>query len=168
VTTTDATSAPPTIVRRTGSIVLVVVGVLMLVVLAASLLLQPRPRLAPSRYVGWQLADGFLGTPRFDPTTAATTTEVQISVDWLTCAPQADSWLAPPEIEYTRSSVIITMHTTDAFAGVTTCGGGNVMSGDMGIMLDVGIPIAVHLKEPLAGRALLDGGPTPPRPRPYP
>lgn len=35
-----------------------------------------------------QLAGGFLGTPKFDPATAQTTTVVPISVEWLSCAPK--------------------------------------------------------------------------------
>jgi hypothetical protein len=133
----------------------------------AAWLLHPSPSLPASRLIGWRLADGFLGTPRFDPTTAATTMVVAISVDWLSCAPQDDSWLGPPEVSYTPSSVTITVHTTDAFARVTTCGGGGGDRGAISIMLDVGIPIAVRLSEPLRGRALLDGAGSPATARPY-
>ena len=127
----------------------------------------PSSSLPSSRFIGWRLADGFLGTPRFDPTTARTTTAVQISVDWLTCAPQDASWLAPPEVSYTPQSVTITMHTTDTFAATTDCGGGDEPKGTIGIMLDVGIPVEVRLSEPLGGRALFSGGPSPAA-RPYP
>jgi hypothetical protein len=143
----------------------VVVGVVLLVAVAAWLLFL-WPPLPMSRFVGWQLGDGFLGTPRFDPTTAQTTTVVPISVDWLECAPQNDSWLASPDVSYTSSSVTITMHTTDAFAATTTCGGGDGGKGIVGIMLDVGIPVEVHLREPLGGRTLFDGGTSPPTVRP--
>jgi hypothetical protein len=95
-------------------------------------------------------------------------TVVPISVDWLSCAPQDDSWLAPPAISYTPWSVTITMHTTAAFAATTTCGGGNDVRGYVGIMLDVGIPVAVQLSQSLGGRPLFDGsGPTAAA-RPYP
>ena len=147
-----------------GGLVLagIVVGALAATSFSAS------PSFPAPRLVGWRLADGFLGTPRFDPTTAGSTTVVPISVNWLTCAPQDDSWLAPPQISYTSSSVTITMHTTDAFAASTTCGGGNEMGGKIGIMLDVGIPVAVQLRESLRGRALFDGAGRSPIARPYP
>jgi hypothetical protein len=148
------------------SVGLVVGGIVMLVAVGGCALV-PSPSLPPSRSVGWRLADGFLGTPRFDPTTAQTTNVVPISVDWLTCAPKDDSWLAPPAITYTQSSVTITVHTTDAFAAITTCGGGNVES-QIGIMLDVGIPMEVHLSEPLGSRALFDGAGPSPAARPFP
>ena len=149
---------------RVGALV---VGFVVLVVVAAWLLV-PSSSLPLSRFIGWQLGDGFLGTPKFDPTKAQTTTVIPISVDWLECAPQNDSWLASPEIIYTPSSVTITMYTTDAFAATTTCGGGNGGKGNVGIMLDVGIPVEVHLSEPLGGRTLFDGGASPPAARPYP
>jgi len=129
--------------------------------------LSPSRSLPSSRLVVWRLADGFLGTPKFDPTTAQTTTLVPISVDWLSCAPPDDSWLAPPAISYTPWSVTITVHTTDAFAATTTCGGGNDNTGMFGIMLDVGIPVGVHLREPLGGRALFGGANSHSAARPY-
>lgn len=134
----------------------------------AAWLVVPSASFPPSRLVGWRLADGFMGTPKFDPTTAYTTGAVPISVDWLSCAPQNDTWLAPPAIRYTPWSVTITMHTTDAFAATTTCGGGNANRGSIGIMLDVGIPVEVHLSEPLGGRALFDGSSSSPAARRYP
>jgi hypothetical protein len=134
----------------------------------AAWLLYPSPSLPSSRLVGWRLADGFLGTPKFDPTTAETSTVVPISVDWLTCAPKDDSWLAPAAIRYTPWSVTITMRTVDAFAATTTCGGGNDPRGPISIMLDVGIPVEVHLREPLRGRALFDGAGFPAAARRYP
>ena len=149
--------------KRIARVVVVVVTVVV-VLFVARLLVAPLP---PSRSVGWRLADGFLGTPKFDPTTAQTTTVVPISVDWLACAPRDDSWLLPPEIRYAPTSVTITVHTTDAFAATTTCGGGNEARSEVGIMLDVGIPVEVLLSEPLGGRALFDGGPPLPDPRPY-
>jgi hypothetical protein len=88
-------------------------------------------------------------------------------IRWLSCAPHDDSWLAPPAISYTPWSVTITMHTTDAFAATTTCGGGNDNTGMFGIMRDVGIPVAVQLREPLGGRALFDGSSSPSAARPY-
>jgi hypothetical protein len=151
--------------RRIMPIGFVVVGVAMLVAVAASLLF-PTAKLPSSRLVGWQLADGFLGTPRFDPQTAQATTVVQISVDWLSCAPHDDSWLAPPEVESTPWSVTITMHTTDAFAA-SACGR-SIASGNLGIMLDVGIPVAVQLREPLGDRPLFAGSSRSPLARPYP
>lgn len=161
-----AVSAPRPPLHRLVSVGVVFGGIVLLVAVAGCALV-PSPSLPPYRSVGWRLADGFLGTPRFDPTTAQTTTMVPISVDWLSCAPQDDSWLAPPVITYTPSSVTITMHTTDAFAATTTCGGGNDM-GMISAVLDVGIPVAVHLSEPLGGRALFDGASIPPDARPYP
>ena len=139
-----AVSAPLPRFRRFASVGLAVVGVVMLVAVAGCALV-PSPSLPPSRFVGWRLADGFLGTPRFDPTTAQTATVVPISVDWLTCAPKDDSWLAPPAITYTPSSVTITMHTTDAFAATTTCGGGNVGSQHRDHARR-GHPVEVHLE----------------------
>ena len=159
-------SEPRPRLRGFASVGLVLVGVVMLVAVAAWLLF-PSPSLPSSRFVGWRLGDGFLGTPRFDPTTAQTATVVPISVDWISCAPQDDSWLAPPAITYTPSSVTITMHTTDAFAATTMCGGGNVER-PVGIVLDVGIPVEVHLREPLGSRPLFDGGGPTPAARPYP
>jgi hypothetical protein len=60
------------------------------------------------------------------------------------------------------------MHTTDSFAATTTCGGGNADGGPIGIMLDVGIPVEVHLSEPLGGRALFDGASSQAAARPHP
>jgi hypothetical protein len=163
-----AVSAPQPRLRRIVSAAFMVVTFVMLAAVAGCALV-PSPSLPPSRSVGWRLADGFLGTPRFDPTTAQTTTAIPISVDWLACAPQDASWLLPqPEISYMPESVTITMHTTDAFAATTTCGGGNENKGDIAVMLDVGIPVEVHLREPLGGRALFDGAALFPGPRPYP
>lgn len=167
ITPPAAAVAPRTTLRPVALVGAMVVAGIVVGALAASLL-GGSVAIPLSRSIGWRLADGFLGTPRFDPATARTTTVVPISVDWLTCAPQNDSWLAPPEVTYTAASVTITIRTTDAFAAVTTCGGGNGGKGDVSVMLDVGIPVAVRLGEPLGGRALFDGGASRPVARPYP
>jgi hypothetical protein len=167
ITPQPAASAPRTGFRPIAFVGIMIAMGIVVGALAAWLLVPP-PSFPPSRLVGWRLADGFLGTPRFDPLTAHTTTAVPIAVDWLSCAPQDDSWLGPPAISYTPWSVTITMHTTDAFAATTTCGGGNDSGGRIGIMLDVGIPVEVRLSEPLRGRALFDGAGSPSQARAYP
>lgn len=167
ITPRTITSAPRTPLRPFAVVGIMVVAGIGAGALAASLL-HPSPSFPSSRLIGWRVADGFLGTPRFDPTTAQTTNAVQISVDWLSCAPHDDSWLAQPAISYSPSSVTITMRTTNAFAATTTCGGGNDPKGPIGIVLDVGIPVEVHLREPLRGRALLDGAGFPAAARRYP
>lgn len=149
-------SAPPTRFRRILPAVLVVVGVVMLVAVAASLLI-PSLWIPSSRSVGWQLARGYQGY-EFDPATAQTTTVVAVEVNWPSCAPQGDSWLATPAITYTPWAVTITMHTSGAFGDPMKCGGWYL----------TGMPVQIQLSEPLAGRTLFDGSNSPPGPRPYP
>ena len=76
------------------------------------LFVQGRSSPSPSsRLVEWRLGD-------LDPVTAQTATVIPISVDEYPpadCYAPAASWLETPKITYTRSSVIITMHKTDAY-----------------------------------------------------
>lgn len=67
------------------------------------------------------------------------------------------SWLAP-EIVYSRVSVTITLRESASYD--PKCGGG-------GLYDTWGLPIKIHLREPLGGRVLLDGSSSPPAARPY-
>jgi len=131
-------------------IVLVTLAIVGAVV--GQLFVQGRSSPSPSsRLVEWRLGD-------LDPVTAQTATVIPISVDEYApaeCYAPAASWLETPKITYTRSSVIITMHKTDAYVHAhctsfyTTNWSGTV-----------------QLSEPLGGRALFDGSTSPPDPRP--
>jgi hypothetical protein len=110
--------------------------------------------------IRWQLT----GPPGALSGLTATTTMVLINLDqWPACHPYDEvggnsaSWLATPEITYTPSSVTITMYISDSF-DPTTCHGWYDYWGQ---------PIEIHLTQPLAGRALLDGSTSPPGARPY-
>jgi hypothetical protein len=155
-----AASVPRTRLRRFAPVGLVVIGVLMLVGLGAWLLLRP-PTYPPSRMVGWQLWYG----P--DPAAADTTNVISLEVSRSGCAPADLSWLDPPVVTYTSSSVTIALHTTDAFGDWSHCvpaESGRVPI--VGTYLS-GVYLAVQLSEPLGGRALFDGVTTPPIARPY-
>ncbi len=147
--------------RRILRIALVIASAVLAVALAVTVLF-PTQSFPASRLVPWQL-HGMLG-PGLDPTTIQTATVVPVDVaEWPTNdkgGQMDDSWLVPV-VNYTPTSVIITLHTSDAYESQlrmrTTVG-----------MFDTGGWVQVHLGEPLGGRALLDGSQNPAAPRPYP
>ena len=140
-----------------------VVGTVMLGVVLTACLLFPSLLISSSRLVGWQLT-GFNGTgvdrPRFDPTTAQTTGVIPVYVaSWPTeYSSTDDSWLSAT-ITYTPWSVIITLHTSDAYE--------SLIAGKIIGFYDTGGWVPVYLSEPLGGRALFDGSVFPPAARPY-
>ena len=153
-------------VRRFVPVALVVVGVAMLVGAFAAWRLAPSkstdrlPDLGPgtSGMVGWSLAAG--GGPGSPPKVAPDATVLLVRTNWWpACSPwdANDSWLTQ-EISYLPWSVTITLHASDSFAPVK-CHGFYDYWGE---------PLEVHLREPLGGRPLFDGGASPPAPRPYP
>ena len=163
MTTSSTASAPRTRLRRFAPVGLVVVGVLMLVALAAWLLVPSHS----SPTVGWSLAPA-TGGPAFRPDTAQEATIVLVTTSWWPgCSPWGDlgqsksdsSWLTP-DITYTPSAVMITLHLSDLYLA-TKC--------DPFSFYDYwGLPVEVQLSGPLAGRALFDGSKFPPAARPYP
>jgi hypothetical protein len=167
MTTPSTPSAPRTGLRRFAPTALVIVGVVTLVVVLAACLLFPSLLIPSSRLAEWQLSLGY-GGPKFDPATAQTTTVIPLEVLRPTCAPGDDSWLGAPAITYTPWTVIITIHTNDAFGDITKCwtrdGTGQLIVSNY----DTGSYLPVHLSEPLGGRALFDGSKFPPAARPYP
>ena len=142
-----------------------VVGVLMLVAVGAWLLPSP-PSYPSDRMTGWKLDYGY-GGPGFDPTTAQTTTVIPVEVTRPTCAPNDVSWLATPVVTYTPVSVIIQLRMSDTFDSTKCYPVDSAGRRMIGAYLS-GIYLAVHLSEPLRGRALFDGSTSPPAARPYP
>ena len=159
MTTEPAPAALSTTDRRISIFVVMVV----IAVLAGGFgaALHVPPTLPPMPMVGWRLADGFPVGPKFDPSQVRTMTDVPIDVDWLLCGPSQLTWsmLAAPQVSYTLRSVIITMHFNDPTGILNKC----VDSGQVGIMLDTGLSVMVHLDSPLGGRKLLDGSTDPPK-----
>jgi hypothetical protein len=114
--------------------------------------------------VGWTLASA-PGAPAALPDAGNDTTIVLIRTDWWPgCSPWGDlgkdtndeSWLTE-EVTYTPLSVTVTLHESDAYVA-TKCGLGYDYWG---------IPVEIHLSEPLGGRAVFDGSSFPPAARPY-
>jgi hypothetical protein len=139
-------------------VVMVVIAMLAGGVGAAFHVPPPLPR------IGWWPATGFPVGPKFDPSQVQTMTEVPIDVDWLDCgtgdvAGLEAASLLPPQVRYTRTAVIITMRLNDPTGILNAC----VRSGHYEIILDVGLPVTVHLDSPLGGRTLLDGSTDPPQ-----
>ena len=169
-TTPRAASAPRTGLRRVVPgvvlVAFVVVGALAGGLFVSS---QSGPSFPPERSVGWILYDGF-GPSTFNPSTADTTTVVTVRVGVPSClmgdTPRDSSWLAPPAITYTPSTVTITLLTNDAFER-TSCFGTLNGRRVIGYVLDSYTSVRVQLSEPLRGRALFDGSTSPPKPRPY-
>lgn len=140
-----------------------------LLVGAVDAALLVRPSSPPLPTVGWWPADGFPSGPRFDPSQVQTMTVVPIAVDWLECftprhAELTVSMLATPEVSYTRTSVIITMRFNDPSGVLNNCVSPSTGASHYDIVLDVGLPVEVHLDSPLRGRTLLDGSTDPPQP----
>jgi 2',3'-cyclic-nucleotide 2'-phosphodiesterase (5'-nucleotidase family) len=108
-------------------------------------------RLSSSRSLEWHLGN-------LDPVTAETATVIPITIDEYPpeeCYAPATSWLETPEISYTPSSVVITMHRTEAYARAHCRG-----------FYTTNWSGSVRLSEPLGGRALFDGSKFPADPRP--
>jgi len=121
------------------------------VVGAAAGALLAQWRLSSSRSLEWHLGN-------LDPVTAQTATVIPIAIDEYPpeeCYAPAGSWLETPTITYTRSSVIITMHKTEAYAHAHCRG-----------FYTTNWSGTVQLSEPLGGRALFDGSKFPADPRP--
>ena len=150
MTNSLGTHASPTRLPRSLAVGIVLVTFIIVGAVAGQLFIRGRSAPA-SGTVEWHLGD-------LDPVTTQTATVIPISIDeWPveSCYAPATAWLEAPEITYTPSSVVITMHKTDAYAHAhcagfyTTNWSGNV-----------------QLSEPLGGRALFDGSTSPPDPRP--
>jgi hypothetical protein len=120
---------------------------------------------ASSPTIGWELAVG-MGRPKFDQAVAQTTTVVPVQVWWPACVELQDySWLTPA-VSYTRWSVTITLHTSDAYANNPKCPGAGRGVLPVGFYLSP-LSFAVQLSEPLGGRDLFDGSEFPAAARPY-
>ena len=154
------TSGPPVVVSTTDRRISVFIVMVVIVVLAggfgAALYLPP-----PLPTVGWWPATGFPEGPQFDWSQVQTMTDVPIDVDWLECGAGnlRLSMLMAPQVSYTPTSVIITMRFNDPTGALNACVG----RGHYAAVLNVGLPVMVHLDSPLGGRILLDGSTDPPR-----
>ena len=149
MSTSHRTRATRTRLHRNASVGIVLVTFVVVGAVAGALLAQWR--LSSSRSLEWHLGD-------LDPVTAQTATVIPIAIDEYPpedCYAPAASWLEAPEITYTPSSVIITMHKTEAYARAHCRG-----------FYTTNWSGKVQLSEPLAGRALLDGSGFPPTSRP--
>jgi hypothetical protein len=152
--------------RRILPIAALLVGAFFLGIFAASRLSSALSATS-SAGTPWELAVG-MGRPKFDQAAAQTTTVVPVQVWWPACVELQDhSWLTPA-VSYTRWSVTITLHTSDAYANNPKCPGAG-----RGVLPNVGFYLSplffsVPLKEPLGGRALFDGSKFPAAARPYP
>ncbi len=150
--------------RRILPIVALLVGAFFVGIFAASRLSSALSA-ASSATIGWELAVG-LGRPNFDQAAAQTTTVVPVQVWWPACVELGDdSWLIPA-VSYTRWSVTITLHTSDAYANNPKCPGAGRGMLPVGFYLSP-LYFPVHLNEPLGGRALFDGSQFPAAARPY-
>ena len=151
--------------RRTLSIAALLVGAFFVGIFAASRLSSALSA-ASSGGIGWELAVG-MGRPKFGPADAQTTTVVPVQVWWPACVELQDySWLTPA-VSYTRWSVTITLHTSDAYANNPKCpGAGRGVRPNVGFYLSP-LYFPVQLNEPLGGRALFDGSKFPAAARPY-
>ena len=150
--------------RRILPIAALLVGAFFLGIFAASRLSSA---LSAASWAGtpWKLAVG-IGGAKFDPADAQTTTVVPVEVGWPGCVDlQDDSWLIPA-VSYTRWSVTITLHTSDAYANNPKCPGAGRGMLPVGFYLSP-LYFPVHLNEPLGGRALFDGSQFPAAARPY-
>ena len=151
--------------RRILPIAALLVGAFFLGIFAASRLSSALSATS-SAGTPWELAVG-MGRPKFDQAAAQTTTVVPVQVWWPACVELQDhSWLTPA-VSYTRWSVTITLHTSDAYANNPKCPGAG-----RGVLPNVGFYLSplffsVPLKEPLGGRALFDGSKFPAAARPY-
>jgi hypothetical protein len=118
--------------------------------------------------VSWQLNHGY-GGPGFDPRTAMTTTVVPIEVDYPTCITNGFGHWFDATVSYTSATVTIqVVMTPTAAAGCPAQAYPHVVGSlpTVGGYLS-GIYYAVHLREPLGGRALFDGSTFPASARPY-
>ena len=151
--------------RRIVPIAALLVGAFFVGIFAASRLSSALSATS-SAGTPWELAVG-MGRPKFDQAAAQTTTVVPVQVWWPACVELQDhSWLTPA-VSYTRWSVTITLHTSDAYANNPKCPGAG-----RGVLPNVGFYLSplffsVPLKEPLGGRALFDGSKFPAAARPY-
>ena len=162
MTTAPTVGSRSTWSRRTVVLVVMVIAAMLVGAFGAARLLWP-----PLPTVGWFLADGLVGGPSFDPSTAQTTTVVPIEVYLLDRCAHEDAMLTQPEVSYTPTSVTITMRLNLTASALSACPA--LINGKVpvGRVLDVGVPVQVYLISPLAGRALFDGADDPPDPRPY-
>ena len=136
----------------------------MLVVLTAWLLVGSH---SSTPTVGWTLASD-IGGPAEGPVTSQGATTVRLFTSWWPgCSPWGDlgqttsdsSWLTP-DITYTPVAVIITLHESDLYLAADCQ--------PFSFYDFWGLPVAIHLKEPLGGRQLYDGASFPAAARPYP
>jgi hypothetical protein len=125
---------------------LVILGTLLAWLIAPSLMIPSH------RMVGWQL-QGFPG--RVSDTAATRTTLEVFIASWPTKFMQGDgSWLEQRVIE-TPLTVIVTLHTSDAYESLPW----------QRSWFDTGGSVMVQLSAPLGGRLLFDGSGFPPQPR---
>jgi hypothetical protein len=122
----------------------------------------------PGHSVSWRLVSGYGGA--FDPSTAMTTMVVPIEVDYPTCIPNGYGHWFDATVSYAPASVTIQVRMTAAAAAGCPA---QPYPHLLGPLPEVGgyasgIDYAVPLREPLAGRALFDGGTLPAGARPYP
>ena len=113
-TSPAADRAPLTRLQRIAGVGFGVVAVLIVLLLAAWLLF-PALSIPSERLVSWR------GGPPSNAIAAQTTTAVRVEANRPGCVSDAGAWLAPPAVTFTPWAVIITLHTSDAFEGTSTC-----------------------------------------------
>jgi hypothetical protein len=143
------------------------IGLLAVVVILAAMvrLEAPLDSIPSGKLLSWQLGSVAPGS-RVTASTAQTTTVVGIEVEHPGCTPSdGGSWLADPIVTYTPWSVTITMYLNDT----TNCGSQQTPHEGLPLVGGylMGTIYEVQLREPLGGRALLDGSSFPPQARPY-
>jgi hypothetical protein len=154
--------------RRLATAAMGFLAVVMVTSLAVRLE-APAQSIPSSRLLSWQLNRSASG-PGLDPATAQAMTAFFIEVEPPGCAPiVVGSWLADPIVTYTPWSVTITMHMNDTAPPSLTSSSQCPPHQDLPSLggYRMGNVYQVHLREPLGGRALLDGSSFPPQARPY-
>jgi hypothetical protein len=154
--------------RRLSTAAMTLLAVVMVTSLPVRLE-APAQSIPPSRLLSWQL-NRLPSWPGLDPATAQALTVVGIEVHPPGCAPiEVGSWLAEPIITYTPWSVTITMHMKDTAPPPPTSSSPCPPHLDLPVLggYRMGNLYRVQLREPLGGRALLDGSSFPPQARPY-
>ena len=160
--------APRVAARRLATAAMGFLAVVMVTSLAVRLE-APAQSIPSSRLLSWQL-NRMPSGPGIDSATAQAMTAVWIEVDPPGCAPiEVGPWLADPIVTYTPWSVTITMHMNDTAPPPLTSSSPCPPHQSLPVLggYRMGNAYHVQLREPLGGRALLDGSSFPPQARPY-
>lgn len=154
--------------RRLSTAAMAFLAVVMVISLPVRLE-APAQSIPASRLLSWQL-NRLPSWPGLDPARAQAMTAVSIEVDPPGCAPiDVGPWLADPIVTYTPWSVTITMHMSDTAPPSSMSSSPCPPHQDLPVLGGYRMHNArnVQLREPLGGRALLDGSSFPPQARPY-